>query len=253
MSAGFQSFEFDLPDALLAQLVVLFDSMESALLVDSNVSSLPEGQGVYQLLYDGAVVYVGKTDGQAGLKRRLSRHCWTVRHRCNLDTSKVSYKAVRVYVFTAMDLETDLISHYGHGGGLPWNNSGFGSNDPGRQRDTTELRSDGFDALYPVDLDLPLDNLRLQFPKTAAELFDLLRDNVPYYVRALRRHGSRKLHQDFDVQVPGLEGDTTARNIVRSIISALPAGWQATLLPGRIIIYPENREYSAGSVIARSA
>src|ERR1017187_7672216 len=94
--------------------------------------------------------------------------------------ARVTYKAIRGYVFTAIDLETDLIEQYGHWEGLPWNNSGFGSNDPGRQRDTTELREGGFDALYPVDLDRPLQ-IELSFPMTAGVLFDRLRDSVPYY------------------------------------------------------------------------
>ena len=252
MSAGFRSFEFDLPEALLARLIALFDSMESAPLMVENVDELPDEQGVYQLLLGGNVVYVGKTDGQAGLRRRLGRHSWTIQHRCNLEIARVTYKAIRVYVFTAMDLETDLIKHYGHGEGLPWNNSGFGSNDPGRQRDTTELREGGFDALYPVDLDRPLQ-IELSFPMTAGVLFDRLRDSVPYYVRAQKRAGSkRKLHADFESPVAGIAGESTSRNIVRAIVSSLPEGWQATLLPGRIIIYRENRDYSAGAVIART-
>ena len=252
VSSGFRSFEFDLPEALLAHLIRVFDDMESAALVVGTVQQLPEEQGVYQLLHRGVVVYVGKTDGEAGLRQRLGRHAWNIQHRRNLDVEHVSLKAIRVYVFTAIDLETKLIRLYGGGGGLAWNKSGFGSNDPGRERDTTKLKADGFDALYPVNLDLPL-NLDLHLPMTAADLFNRLRGAVPYGLRAEKRTGNpRKLHRDLDAEVRSVEGDITARHIVRAIVGALPPGWQATLLPGRVILYREQRTYSAGTVIASS-
>src|SRR4051812_27375677 len=118
--------------------------MTGATLLPENVGQLPEAQGVYQLSLDGVVVYIGKTDADAGLKNRLTRHSYSIQQRSNLDPSHVTFKAVRVYVFTAMDLETQLIRHYG---GASWNSSGFGSNDPGRNRDHTKLKHDGFDAL----------------------------------------------------------------------------------------------------------
>ena len=40
----------------------------------------------------------------------------------------------------------------GGDGKLPWNHSGFGSNDPGQQRDTTTYKQDHFDTQHPIRL-----------------------------------------------------------------------------------------------------
>ncbi len=252
MSAGFRSFELDLPGALLSQLVSVLDEMISAPLTTANVEGLPDEQGIYQLIYNGQIVYVGKTDGRAGLRQRLGRHVWTIQHRCNLESEYVQYKAVHIFVFTAVDLESLLRRHYGHGVGLPWDRSGFGSNDPGRERDTTTLSPTAFDALYPIDIDRHLE-FHPQLPLTAAALLEQLKTVVPYGVRAQSRSGTtRKPHSDLDVEITNLGPDITARGVVTKIIASLPAGWQGTLLPGRVILYRENKEYSAGVVIARS-
>ena len=105
MTPGYVEFEFDLPEALLTRLINVFDGVESATLSKGNVDSIPEAQGVYQLFLDRSLVYVGKTDAEAGLRKRLERHALKVQHRRNLAPEQVSFKAVRIYVFTAVDLE----------------------------------------------------------------------------------------------------------------------------------------------------
>lgn len=252
MIDGFREFEFDLPDALLASLIRMFDDMPSTSLLLDNVLQLPEAQGVYQLLHDDEIVYIGKTDAEAGLRQRLERHAWTIQHRCNLEPAKVFFKAIRVFVFTAVDLETQLISHYGRRKSVSWNKSGFGSNDPGRERDTTKLKAGGFDASYPIDLDR-LIQLEGQGVTTAATLLGALRRAVPYTVRAESKlRNPRKPHPDLEVEMTFDSRSTTAREVVKAVVGALPGGWQATLLPGRIILYKESKPYSAGSVIAVS-
>jgi len=221
--------------------------MEGAPLLLENVALLPEAQGVYQLLYEDQIVYVGKTDGEAGLRQRLTRHAWTIQHRCNLDSSLVKFRALRVFVFTAVDLETQLIKYYGGLKKVTWNNSGFGSNDPGRERDTTKIKAGGFDDLFPVDLDRPISASALN--RAVTVLAALLRE-IPYIVRA-QIQGS-KPHQDLLSEVGPIPDVTTAREVIKLVVNSLPTGWQATLLPGRVILYREDKEYSAGSIIARS-
>lgn len=250
MIKGFQEFEFDLPDALLVKLIEAFDEMEGEALLPEHVAQLPEAQGVYQLLYEGEIVYVGKTDAEAGLRQRLGRHAWTVRHRCNLDVASVRFKALRVFVFTAIDLETQLIRHYGGEAKVSWNNSGFGSNDPGRERDTTKLKIGGFDDKFPIDLDREIVPLAEDAQLTVAGALQVLRREVPYIVRAESK--SRRPHPDLSMTVNIKAGATTARKFIAELVEGLPSGWQATLLPGRIILYRENREYPAGTVIART-
>jgi hypothetical protein len=245
---GFTEFEFDLPDALLKSLVSIFDDIAGAPLLPENADQLPEVQGVYQLSLDGVVVYIGKTDAEAGLKNRLRRHSYSVQHRANLNPLHVAFKAVRVYVFTAMDLETQLIRHYGS---ASWNFSGFGSNDPGRNRDDTKLKPEGFDANYPIDIDRQLDIEWSENP-TAAEVVTRLKVALPYTLRYQVRPKSRVIHDDFtDAQVTLPATQQTVRTLVEAVIQALPKGWQATALPSRVILYKENKEYLYGQTIAR--
>jgi hypothetical protein len=249
MTAGYREFEFNLPDALLTELVSVLDSMPSAPLL-TDAAQVPEAQGVYQLLFDGNLVYIGKTDAEAGLRGRLERHAWTVQNRQNLDPAKMTFRAVRVFVFTAMDLETQLIKHYGD---VPWNFSGFGANDPGRNRDRTEVHPEGFDAQYPIDVDKPL-TLDIAMPASAADVLDALKSAVPYVFR-FERAGRRKraAHADLtgaQVNVPTKNG--TVRSTIDAVFKQIPKGWQATELPARVIIYKENFNYEFGKVIARS-
>lgn len=249
MPAGYVEFEFDLPDALLTGLVKFFDQMGSASLLPNRVGEIPEAQGVYMLLLKDKIEYIGKTDAEAGLNHRLDRHAWTIQHRRNLSVRDVSFKAVRLYVFTPMDLETQLIRHYRNTHPLSWNLSGFGANDPGRNRDKTKQRPEGFDARYPIDLDKELDS---QFPKrgSGAEIAVALKQSLPY---TLRIEGGRQLHPEFaNAQVALPRGTLTTRKVIQGIVGALPRGWQATVLSGRIIIYREKEEYEYGTIIARS-
>ena len=251
---GFIEFEFDLPEGLLTNLVRVFDSMDTAVLTQENVAQIADAQGVYQLRLDGQLVYIGKTDAAAGLRKRLERHARTIQHRLNLDATRVTFKAVRVFVFTAIDLETQLIRHYGKIASVAWNFSGFGSNDPGRERDTTNVKPDGFDDQFPIDIDRSLDQF-LPSPAKAAAVLAQLRNHLPYILRfEPARPRTRQPHPELaetDVSLP--QPPHTARAIIKTVIATLPAGWQATAFPGRIIIYRENRDYPFGTVIARSS
>jgi hypothetical protein len=251
--SGYIEFEFDLPGALLTHLTRIFDEMEAAPLLPENVNNLPEVQGVYQLLLRDSLVYIGKTDAEAGLRKRLERHAYTIQHRRNLDPVEVTFKAVRVFVFTAMDLESQLIKHYSSTSRVPWNNSGFGSNDPGRNRDKTELKLEGFDEQYPVDIDRVI-NLSLPTPLTAATAFALLKNTLPYVFRfeSSNRRG-RSPHPDLAAtQVTHPAPPYTTREFIKALTRQLPPGWQATALPGRVILYKEEEDYRFGTIIAKS-
>ncbi|MEF3134602.1 GIY-YIG nuclease family protein [Rhizobium sp. 268] len=255
MAEGYVEFEFDLPAALLDSLVAEFAKMSSASLTHEHTVQVPDEQGVYQLLVGGKVVYVGKTDADSGLRGRLSKHAWTIQHRQNLKPSDVQFKAARVFVFTAMDLEKLLIRHYAQTAGeVWWNFSGFGSNDPGRNRDQTELKAAGFDAVYPIDLDHPVD-IKTEGGVPAARILDELRSELPYTLRA-EGDGSRgrRPHPDLvnSIVEPFSVKPATTREVLTSVLDVLPQGWQATALPGRIIMYRETRDYSAGVIVGRS-
>jgi hypothetical protein len=231
-------------------MVSTLDGMGSAPLTHPALQEIPEGQGVYQLLLRGSPVYIGKTDSDAGLHERLTRHAWSIQNRSNLDVVTVSFKAVRIFVFTAMDLETQLIRHYAKKGSQLWNKSGFGSNDPGRNRDHTRVKPTSFDALYPIDLDQAVtlaDSGHMSVMKGLA----LLRNELPYTLRAV---GKKKGHPDLRESIMGVpNGTTSCREMMQLAIAALPTGWQATALAGRVILYKESvDDYPAARIIARS-
>lgn len=251
---GYAELEFDLPRALLQTLVSTLDRVERVSLLPGNAAILPEQQGVYQLFLDDVAVYVGKTDAQAGLMSRLVRHCRKVQHRLNLDPARVSFKAIRVYVFTAVDIEGDLIRHYGGGKALPWNNSGFGSNDPGRERDTTKNKPANFDYQHPADIDRVVE---FELPQrcTAADALKVIRRKVPYTVRAQKpKRNSPVLHPDLEGQLVDCQvTPMSLRTAISELVKQLPEGWQATKLLGYVILYKEARDtYPDAEIIARS-
>lgn len=251
---GYVEFEFDLPGALLTRLIEVLDGLPPAPLSSANLLAIPEQQGVYQLLLDGRLVYIGKTDAEAGLHKRLSRHARKILHRIGLDPARVSFKAVRIFVFTAMDLESDLIRHYGGVKALDWNGSGFGSNDPGRERDTTRVDPDNYDARFPIDIDRQIA-FAIDPGETAASALARLKEALPYTFRYQGSGGrSRRPHPDLEnTTLGGLSGPLTPREAIQSIVAALPVEWQATALPGYIILYKEApRVYPQAVVIATS-
>jgi hypothetical protein len=248
---GFRTLEFDLPTALLQQVITIFDGMDAASLSPNDTALIPNAQGVYQLFHCGKLVYVGKTDAQAGLRLRLTRHAWNIKSRHNLDVSEMEFKAVQVLVFSAMDLETSLISHYRRKRQPPvWNGSGFGNNDPGRRRDTTVLKQDGFDALYPINIDVEIV-VGWQAGASAQTALSSLSAAVPYTIR-YEKDDAAVAELASAAPLP-LAQPTTVRQAIIQILSALPSGWQGTRLPGRVIIYRETKDdYPGGEVIFRS-
>lgn len=256
---GYTEFEFDLPGALLAKLIDVFDGLEPASMTETALSQIPDAQGVYQLLHNQSahsdLVYIGKTDMAAGLRKRLMRHARKLEHRVGLSRNDVFFKAVRVYVFTAVDLETQLIEHYGGVSKVSWNGSGFGSNDPGRERDTTRYKPDHFDARYPIETRLPLD-LDLPASAMAAEILRRLKRALPYLLRFELAGASRsKAHEDLETTRILIDPTSplTAESIIAQVVRQLPAGWRATALPSHTIMYKNDaRKFPSGREIARS-
>lgn len=257
--SGYSELEFDLPGALLVALLLKFDEIEPAELTVANASKIPNEQGVYLLFHQSSpathskLVYIGKTDGDAGLRSRLTRHARKLVGRRNLNPEEVSFKALRLYVFTAMDLETELIKHFGGVAQVPWNNSGFGSNDPGKERDTTKYKDEHFDAQFPIDIDCVF----LSYDAGEHRVSDIvskLKNAVPFVIRYERpSRGRFAAHADFENTQVTLEPDLTTRQILVTCVQALPPGWHATKLPSHIIIYKnDRREFPSGELIAKS-
>jgi hypothetical protein len=256
MTAGCGELEFDLPSALLAAILKKFDEVEPADLIEDNTREVPEAQGVYALYlkHPQRLVYIGKTDSDAGLKHRLTRHARKLIGRQNLGPGDVEFRAIRVFVFTAIDIETALIRHYGGVSSVAWNNSGFGSNDPGKERDTTNYKEDHWDTQYPINLDASYADFD-PGNYTVSEVVAQMKSKLPYLLRFQRPGRSRtSFHDDFtqsnmQIRTAGL----TTRQILELCMAALPPGWHATALPSHIICYKnDRRNFPSGTTIATS-
>ena len=257
--SGYAELEFDLPGALLWAMLRKFDEIEQAQLATENTVAIPNEQGVYLLFHHPPtattpqLVYVGKTDSEAGLKSRLTRHSKKLVGRHNLEPDHVFFKALRLYVFTAMDLETELIHHFGGVSKVPWNNSGFGSNDPGRERDTTKYKTEHFDAQFPINI----DNVFVEFKDGAYKVVDVikkLKSSAPYLIRFERPSQARSAFPvEFENSTVELRAQMTTRQVLAACINSLPSGWHATRLPSHIIIYKDDkRVFPSGELIART-
>ncbi|MGY6410769.1 MAG: hypothetical protein ACXIUV_07070 [Alkalilacustris sp.] len=244
--------EFDLPSALLVAVDAKFSQIQLETLTEANASNVPNEQGVYCLFHQAPdepeprLVYIGKTDGGAGLRARLIRHAKKLIGRVGLSPADVSFKALRVFVFTAMDIETDLIRHHGGVRALAWNGSGFGSNDPGKERDTTRYKPEHFDTMFPIDLDgsfVDFDNEVLP----VSDAMSRLKNQLPYLLRY------ESTHTDLPLSMVTLRPGMTTRQVLEACMQALPPGWHATALPSHIISYKnDNRNFPSGNLIARS-
>lgn len=256
---GYAEFEFDLPEALLQRLIVALDAVPPVALTEAAMVDVPDVQGVYELslLTDGALkrVYLGKTDSEAGLKRRLRKHARKIQYRIGLEPGEVYFKALRVFVFTAVDLETQLIKHYGGVKAVDWQGSGFGANDPGRERDTTRYKDDHFDARFPIDIDRPFE-FDVPHGEMAAAVFRRLKKSVPYLIRFERvSKGAQLAHADLESTAVSLQAAdrTSPAAVISAVVSQLPAGWHATMLPSHVIIYKnDDRKFPSGRLLAKS-
>tara|TARA_R110002049_G_scaffold42036_5_gene125737 strand:- start:218 stop:991 length:774 start_codon:yes stop_codon:yes gene_type:complete len=257
MASGYVELEFDLAGALLREVTQLFRQMKSADLTTANLKDVAEAAGVYALYSkaSGDLLYIGKAEGSKGLYNRLNRHMRKINGREFITPSDVQFKAIRLFVFAAMDLETSLISFYGGTKKVPWNHSGFGSNDPGKERDTTKYKVDHFDTSHPIRMDVAFVTIA-PGTYTVAEVMQELKDKLPFLLRFHRpKPNSRKSYDpDFlatNVTVPS--AGMTTRQLVELCVKNLPSGWHATAFPSHIICYKnDTRKFPSGVQIAKS-
>ena len=241
---GYDEFEIDIENILREQLPRFFDGVPPAPLTPELVDALPaRAKGAYMLFLGGVPVYAGKTDTRHGFRERLGRHSWTVQGRINLEPALMSFKAVRIMVFSAFDAEALLIAEMKRRDikALAWNNSGFGSNDPGKNRDGQEPAE--FDKLYPVDIDFSLEGLPIGHVRLT-DLLGIAKQKLPFIIR--------NAPIPPDVMVDNADDAATLRDVLVLAVGVLPSGWQVTVLHGRVIIYREHRDYPFKLEVMRS-
>lgn len=259
---GYGEYEIDIEEILRQGLPTYFATVGSAPLTAANVDAIPaRAKGAYMLLLDGHPVYAGKTDTRHGFRDRLGRHYFTVQHRVGLDVARISFKAVRILVFSSFDVEALLIQETRKSDptALRWNDRGFGSNDPGRNREIQEPAD--FDKEFPVDIDRPLDFLPSGATLTVHDALMRMKEGLPYLLRYetdLAANGRPSRHNVGHAEaraaamtVPA--APATARTVLQAALDALPAGWQATVFPDRLILYREARTYRYAREVLRRA
>ena len=248
---GYVEYEIDIEKVLRTELPDVLGRVSLAPLTPEAVMAIPQGaKGAYVLFENGHPVYAGKTDTRHGFRDRLSRHALTIQHRHNLDPTTISFKAIRIMVFSNFDVEAILINSFKKTSKdfLRWNASGFGSNDPGHNRETQEPAI--FDKERPIDIDRPLGLKSGSY--AMLELLVALKDGLPYLLRyqtdqlpgKKRPEDYRRGHED--QRAAGaviVYEDDSLRTIICKILAELPGGWQATVFPDRLILYKEPARY----------
>ncbi|MFD0272678.1 Eco29kI family restriction endonuclease [Kitasatospora sp. NPDC059646] len=231
-------FRLSITKALGDQLADALSHLGRAPLADENLAQLDDRPGVYQLYLDGDFVYVGKADKT--LPGRLRNHLRKLSGRRNIDLADVAFSCLYVAEdFSALAPEQLLISHHKEMGNIPWNNNGFGNKDPGRQRDSTILKNNHFDVVFPIDLDRPVEGL-VPGDTSLHAFLKALKGGLPYNFRYAEPPRSKSSF----VTVP--HGGLSANDAFRMLSEALPEAWQVAALMGYVIMYGDSpNEYKS--------
>lgn len=240
---GFDEFELDIERAFRDYLPPFLEQVTAVPLTLDNIRAIPANKnGVYLLLEKNVIRYVGKTDSKGGFQNRLTRHSNHIKHRRNIDPRTIYFKAIAIPVFKNADIESMLVEHYG----ASWNNSGFGSNDPGKERDTQQPAD--FDLSHPINVDIPLDFI-ITGPVSCRNLLFTLATELPYTFRFERR--GHKDDLNFEINIP--PDCRTMNNIMQLVVNSLPQNkWQASVFSGRVILYSEIAQYEHAQRLIRS-
>ncbi len=229
-------FRLSITRALGDQLADGLAGLEPDPLDLTHVTALDKRPGVYQLYEDGELVYVGKAD--TSLHHRLHKHHDKIAGRLNV--GEMTFTCLYVDEdLHAVAPERLLIQRYKGKGLAAWNFNGFGSNDPGKNRDQTEFEASHFDSQHPANLHVRCFDVAAGTYR-ADELLKKVKQGLPY----LFRYQSNALHRDIDVEVN--EDEPTADYLFETLGEAITAAdprWQITALPGYVIMYPKHGPY----------
>lgn len=243
----YADFRLSITQALESQLIAAFNGLAPIQLTPAVLTTVPSSAGVYRLHYPSPqVVYVGKADDD--LKGRLAGHHRKLGGRANIALADVGITYITVEEdLTAIAPETVMIRwQKTQPGGSDWNGSGFGSKDPGRERDTS--KPGPFDSAYPIGLGfVPTSVPAGRY--TVKELLGLFRGTagsppaLPFPLRA------EKAAPDYaaatTIIAPGMSASSMMQTVAAALNATLPPNanreWQATALPGTLILYRERR------------
>ena len=182
-------------------------------------------------------VYVGQS--QNTIVTRLRKHADFVRDRVHLAHADVVFKAAEIVIFNSVDVEGHLIGMFGSKWDpldelSGWNNSGFGSNDTGTNRDNQATSK--FDLRFPIDIfrgraDIFMTDA-LSPTTTAGEAITRLASQVPFTVRVQQL---LRTHPDLAKPIALPVGVTNAYDACRLILAVLGQPWIAIVSAVRIV------------------
>lgn len=241
-------FKLSITRALADQLADALSRLHAAPLTSERLSALQQRPGVYELFVRGRRVYVGKAS--VSIPARLGNHLRKLSGRMNIVLGDVSFQCLYVDEdLEAAAPEKMLIKKYRDQGGAPWNTNGFGNKDPGRNRDHSLVKANHFDAAYPINLGVRVESV-VPGSYPARTYLRTVKAGLPFNLRFDTRSAhSRQDYSGSMVQVA--PGELAARDLIRLAIGALPEGWQATALPGYVILYHEDATYASARVLWR--
>lgn len=234
------TYNFHFLDTVSEQLIAKLSSLpitqlDATALDDIGTFQLKQRarQGVYILHYGGEPVYLGKA---SDVRARLKKHLRKLTGRQHIDLSKVGYKALLLdkSMSTAAN-ESLLISIFRRTHTGMWNGQGFGPNDPGKRRDTTEPSQ--FDKAYPIKSDWPID-----FPddsSTVGELLRSMKQQLPYTLRY-----DIKDRGDDPIDLRGVPRE--AKTMLQTVVSTLGPGWKGVTLSYGMILYQTSAKFPFG-------
>jgi hypothetical protein len=209
-----------------------------------NVDATP---GIYQLYLAGELVYVGKAD--KNLRGRLTDHHRKIVGRLNINIADLTFTGLYLEgTWIPVGPEQMLIKKREDQGVKPaWNFNGFGINDPGKERDTTNFGPDHFDVLYPANLNFAISTVTAgTYP--ASDLLPAVKRELPYLFRYENQWAR---HPDYLSSQVTVRSSPMAWEVFDALVAALPSGWQITALPGYVIMYKNLRSYPSARRIFR--
>lgn len=239
-------FRLSITRALADQLERSLATLSPQPLTRDNIDALPPRAGVYQLYLGDDVVYIGKAE--SSLPVRLRKHFTKISGRKNIDPTEVGFTCLFVDEdLSAVAPERTLIDRYKAAGLAPWNFNGFGSNDPGQNRDTTVFEKDHFDVRFPAGLDWVCQDIPAG-SYVASDLLKRVKKSLPY----LFRYQRATFHDRLNVTVPH-EAPTADElfTVLGAAIAAYDPKWQIVALPGYVIMYPKNGPFPSARKIYR--
>lgn len=247
-------FALDMQSVLVSEISTCFANLEPVELCRGNLDVLHEYEqdpdharkGLYILHHEGAVVYVGKTDGS--LCDRLGDHFIKLTARQNIAVTDVSFRCLYLdRNWSALAHESGLIEENKRSGGCSWNNAGFGLHDPGRNRDGTIIKEDHFDRRYPVNPDIAVDVASGNH--TVWDVLQETKSKLPYLLRFENEKGFSPsgAHSDYMEPTIRIPRNPTARSILEAVVDALGPEWQVSFLFGYVILYRGSWDYGPES------